>query len=662
MDKNPTITDAASISREFHGANEKMKRVHDWIPEPDASLTDTGQLMPKQCGQDLVREARLKYWDEVGLIGRLLLIKLLTDKFRSFQGACEILCLSSSNIMDFLLAHVSSKFVVKEWADLREDAREQSVAKVRSCLTSLGESSMSEALDSLVASSPTFPFDIDVSDFNHKQLVLAHRDPDGFPLYADLHRGSKRLNTEDLYQEKAPIADARDIVIFEASEKRRDKFRVRGILLPKGAKVVGPKGTSVVPHGGMYALVYEDDDSSCPQERIVLHSRSPPAFKREIGNIQDDGEFIPFSCIACGSRGESGVGVAFDKGKGKEKALLHPSPSNHHDILHSGGVVRPVSGMMVSRPYRQDNKTEDSSNIKQIPRRTLLPDSGPSKTRHRRILDEEDDAVTPVSDEDTSDVSHDTTVVSSEDSPRYYPRGNLEDSVARKVSGGVKESVKYGPLFEQTLFELEDFEKQWSRDILFQFRLPAGYWVVSPEGEKMIFDDAGDNPEVSYPHTDRGVGGVYTILLPQAGTPHCQAAIPELDDRVELRMMLPKAMTVSLNEEFLPRRTTPGLHEVTSLWSMGERNALDLVNLDGRYHLFEGMNPKQHHKFTLGRRRDDGVLKEVVSECQRAADAEREDEAESEVETLPSLESPLLRPQPTGYIPTAGSEFSSLYV
>ena len=178
----------------------------------------------------------------------------------------------------------------------------------------------------------------------------------------------------------------------------------------------------------------------------------------------------------------------------------------------------------------------------------------------------------------------------------------------------------------------------------------------------MIFDDAGNNPEVSYPRSGGGVGGVYTILLPQAGTPHCQAAIPELDDRVELRMMLPKAMTVSLNEEFLPRRTTPGLHEVTSLWSLDERNALDLVSLDGRYHLFEGMEPKQHHKFTLGRRRDGGVLKEVVSECQRAADAEREDEAESEVETLPSLESPLIRPQSTGYIPTAGIELSSLYV
>ncbi|RYP71538.1 hypothetical protein DL769_004692 [Monosporascus sp. CRB-8-3] len=140
--------------------------------------------------------------------------------------------------------------------------------------------------------------------------------------------------------------------------------------------------------------------------------------------------------------------------------------------------------------------------------------------------------------------------------------------------------------------------------VLFQFRLPAGYRVLSPVGYAMNFDHGakqGPN-DGEYPG---GVGGLYTVVL--RGEPGAAAApgtsllplVPELDDRVDLRMNLPERMVVFRNKKLLPRLTEMGFHDV-SVVQTSEGNKLDLVCENGRYQIFGDMVLSNSESFMLG--------------------------------------------------------------
>ncbi|RYO96910.1 hypothetical protein DL765_011483 [Monosporascus sp. GIB2] len=141
--------------------------------------------------------------------------------------------------------------------------------------------------------------------------------------------------------------------------------------------------------------------------------------------------------------------------------------------------------------------------------------------------------------------------------------------------------------------------------VLFQFRLPAGYRVLSPAGYAMNFDD-GAKHGPNDGECPGGVGGLYTVVL--RGEPAAAAAapgtsllpmVPELDDRVDLRMNLPERMVVFRNTKLLPRLTEVGFHDV-SVVQTSEGNKLDLVCENGRYQVFGDMALSNSESFMLG--------------------------------------------------------------
>ena len=610
----------------------KIKSLFDLEPKPDDSHIHPGHPISENCLQEVLRDFRLKRWEELDSMGREFVFKVLTDKLRSFQVACEQLCLSPCKIKDFLLAHTSNGLEA-EWANLGQDAKAQSIAKAHACLAAIGKSGLSEALGSFIRFPIAFILDIDISDFNREQLVLAYRDSGGFPPYADFLRGSRRLNPEDLWK----------FIVFEASQERRDKFRVRSIVLPKGAKVVGPEGVRVLPHGGKYDFVYEDDKLNCRLDKFVLSTPCSPVFDTKHGDMHRDSQFVPYSRMLCNNGVEPGAGELFSKGNEKTGVYLFPLVSSHRGTKRSDGAAAfhmafkykfvASDGLVQEEPVSATTvvEAEGSSNMGQRPPKRPRPDDfGTSQNQHQHVVGGQGyaHATAPV---ETPRVMAATRAsasgaieASGRGDPDFYPRDVLEGSNV------------HGPLFKKELPELKEFEDRCDKHIIAQFRLPAGYWVVSPNGGAMIFD-AGQGAGLH--QNDRmGVGGVYTFLLPQRGPPLNQAVIHELDDRVELRIHSRRIMAISLNGTVLPRRTNPGLHEFTSLWSPEERNTLDLVSQDGRYYLFEGMAPTHPRDFTLGRRRDDGVFKEVLDEC-KATEAGQAGE----------------RPQSPGHGSTAGN-------
>ncbi|RYO77494.1 hypothetical protein DL762_009231 [Monosporascus cannonballus] len=140
--------------------------------------------------------------------------------------------------------------------------------------------------------------------------------------------------------------------------------------------------------------------------------------------------------------------------------------------------------------------------------------------------------------------------------------------------------------------------------VLFQFRLPAGYRVLSPAGYAMNFDD-GAKQGPNDGECPGGVGGLYTVVL-RGGSAAAAAPgtsllpmVPELDDRVDLRMNLPERMVVFRNKKLLPRLTEVGFHDV-SVVQTSEGNKLDLVCENGRYQVFGDMVLSDSQSFMLG--------------------------------------------------------------
>ncbi|RYP22500.1 hypothetical protein DL767_009034 [Monosporascus sp. MG133] len=163
----------------------------------------------------------------------------------------------------------------------------------------------------------------------------------------------------------------------------------------------------------------------------------------------------------------------------------------------------------------------------------------------------------------------------------------------------------FGPPRKQKIPELVGLAHR-CRDgrVLFQFRLPAGYRVLSPAGYAMNFDD-GAKQGPNDGECPGGVGGLYTVIL--RAEPVAAAApgtsplpmIPELDDRVDLRMNLPERMVVFRNKRLLPRLTEMGFHDM-SVVQTSEGNKLDLVCENGRYQMFGDMVLSNSESFMLG--------------------------------------------------------------
>ncbi|RYP68396.1 hypothetical protein DL771_006660 [Monosporascus sp. 5C6A] len=163
----------------------------------------------------------------------------------------------------------------------------------------------------------------------------------------------------------------------------------------------------------------------------------------------------------------------------------------------------------------------------------------------------------------------------------------------------------FGPPRKQKIPELVGLAHRCrGGGVLFQFRLPAGYRVLSPAGYATNFDD-GAKQGPNDGGCPGGVGGLYTVIL--RGEPAAAAApgtsplpmVPELDDRVDLRMNLPERMVVFRNKRLLPRLTETGFHDV-SVVQTSEGNKLDLVCENGRYRIFGDMALSNSESFMLG--------------------------------------------------------------
>ncbi|RYP82042.1 hypothetical protein DL770_005725 [Monosporascus sp. CRB-9-2] len=163
----------------------------------------------------------------------------------------------------------------------------------------------------------------------------------------------------------------------------------------------------------------------------------------------------------------------------------------------------------------------------------------------------------------------------------------------------------FGPPWKQKVPELVGLAHRCRGGrVLFQFRLPAGYRVLSPAGYAMNFDD-GAKQGPNDGECPGGVGGLYTVIL--RAEPAAAAApgtsilpmVPELDDRVDLRMNLPERMVVFRNKRLLPRLTEMGFHDISAVQT-SEGNKLDLVCENGRYQMFGDMALSNSESFMLG--------------------------------------------------------------
>ncbi|KAJ2994874.1 hypothetical protein NUW58_g1431 [Xylaria curta] len=142
-----------------------------------------------------------------------------------------------------------------------------------------------------------------------------------------------------------------------------------------------------------------------------------------------------------------------------------------------------------------------------------------------------------------------------------------------------------GPLRKLKNSQLSQAWSSWPGQI-FQFRLPAGYTILGPQGHILTFDPPTHEryDEMGNPH---GIGGTYFIIPPQKEPIAMSFKLDDLPANVSLRLKIPQRLVIIRNGMVLPRFIEPGVHEWSTregfLDCYGAHGCYDVLHTEGRY-------------------------------------------------------------------------------
>lgn len=116
------------------------------------------------------------------------------------------------------------------------------------------------------------------------------------------------------------------------------------------------------------------------------------------------------------------------------------------------------------------------------------------------------------------------------------------------------------------------------------FHMAPGCAVISPAGYIMNFDTQHRGPIDG--KAPPGQGGTYSFFLPHMVGQLPVDFRPWLNNWIGFRIDLPQDTGLVLHGTWLPRWTTPGIHQIAKI-----NGELDLMNKSGRYRVFNDMKP-----------------------------------------------------------------------
>ncbi|RYO86832.1 hypothetical protein DL764_008945 [Monosporascus ibericus] len=539
---------------------------------------------------------------------------------------------------------------------------QETIARACAWLGFLGLDELSDRVSRWARRTTPWPLGIRCSDFNPMGLGVAHEDLPGLiPAPAD-ESARPATNAEPRLED-----DSRVFVAFRATEQqqRPGVFRIHSILLPEGAIVVGPDGVKELLFGGRYRLCYADNGpvtgAAAADEFLICANHTQRPRRGGRARCDDDAQYqlqlapehirtantpspraddgkgkaketnpprtrtqssatvgtaaISDDVLALSQSGTSDPGIKSPQGETQfftsAATGLLSSPDLHETKgLHVAALGGPVYHRFASQPNLGLENAFSPGVEGMFPKLSLARSQNPQGPPHHGANETRTQAQTRLAYKgaaaavlgmvrdgptiEDSSVLRDLAIEPQQQQQRHPGAGPFHDN-----------ANVFGPPRKQKIPELVGLAHRCRGGrVLFQFRLPAGYRVLSPAGYAMNFDDGakqGPNDGVC----PGGVGGLYTVIL-RAG-PAAAAApgtsilpmVPELDDRVDLRMNLPERMVVFRNKRLLPRLTEMGFHDI-SVVQTTEGNKLDLVCENGRYQIFRDMLLSNSESFMLG--------------------------------------------------------------
>ncbi|KAI1416993.1 hypothetical protein F5Y13DRAFT_204339 [Hypoxylon sp. FL1857] len=486
---------------------------------------------------------------------KAIILKAMTDDLKSFEIACIKLRLFQKEVRDFLHTHS------KECGRSSRVSNREAIAYGCEYLDLLGLGKYSKLVYELCRTDGGEPIFIDYSDLQLLYLPESRVSPiqAGFPTQEAI---SDLTPPQRIFNSRTDSVTIGFKLAQPASTGRFDTpvLRIQYFRLPARATVVGPEGRKVLREGGLYTVVYPEGYAEVPNAYEILicendHTqKTPPEPAPEC--------YSPVKSVT-----DEGLGATFF-----EDAFLDPA----------GEAERAMADSFIPQHVL------DKFSALALPAEPLQSQKGlpptPSGASHfpSGKVDSHDAAPLATS---TATMKPPAWTGSFIRSPQRYPNLFGSDPGAAVPETAPSPQMPPQPRLEDIIGLIPNTQapkvsKLVSKgyQALLQFRLPKGYFVISPSGHKMNLDILQGQMEGG--DSRGGFGGEYTFI------PFGHDFDPRLyrDQKLGnsdlIRMTFEEPMTVFRDGWMFPRIVGKGLHQLSL-----QDGELEISCKDGWYNL-----------------------------------------------------------------------------
>ncbi|KAI0010011.1 hypothetical protein F4779DRAFT_617042 [Xylariaceae sp. FL0662B] len=578
-------------------------------------------------------------WTKVDFVAQVIVLREISQDYKSFQAACVLLSLEPAEVQKFLRRYHRERMQAEEWRQslLRRDpvqgapdklgpilVNHGSIAYACEFLKFLGLNQYVEPVTAWSHRWTAWPLHIDDSDFDPTQLKISCFN---FPVVCN--------------DNVVVIDEESTVIAFQTADPSVTsnglKLRIHCFRLPAGAIILGPHAAhKQISTGGRFVVRYpEGDDFTIPNAKEFLVCTNAPKTPENVqsenvhpqnvlsrnvqadnvqpGNVQPENvqpqqNETPLSILYTeGSKnhhssGQSFFENAFVSSPTMEKmqldnlwpiegTLVQANQSTVSSLLQK---QKPVPGHPTQTTYPANQSFTGGPDASNPP----IPGPLSPQPVQRGTLEAVQHAFTGsisgsfgMEDPDqrrerqiTELARHDEEVAQA---ARVMPKvlgPTIAPSRLRAAFHGHNAPV--GPSHKAKIMELQNLARDGYR-ALFSFALPPGGQIVTPTGEAMSFDPDEERSESANEPNSAPVGKreVYTCIMPDDSHLIPQYRNEGLPSHNLLRMTFTEPMAIFHNGQLLPRLMEKGIHQCLFV----DDRMVDIFGENGMYHLFNNM-------------------------------------------------------------------------
>ncbi|KAI0841223.1 hypothetical protein F5Y06DRAFT_293711 [Hypoxylon sp. FL0890] len=536
-------------------------------------------------------------WSHIEYPVQEAIIKVISDDLESFHQACVKLHLFQKEVREFTQAYTdvgrrpsytpSRDAIAYGWDYLKLFGLEKYSHDVEDlCLRSGGSS----------------PIHIDYSDLELLYIPERRVAPIqfGFPTQETIRDST----TKGIFSPRTgsvliAFKLTRPATLNSINSSNTPIFRIEHLRLPAGAIIVGPEGRKTLRETGIYTITYPPGSREVPDADTIQICENGLTTETLLDHDEPKGQ-------GQGHGQDQGQGQGQDQGQDQGPGQVTNPEPQLQTPRYSLSVVNPAK-LELETSFFEDAFLDPLYEAERAMADSLIPPyfldrfsalalSEPSQSQKQP---------TPTPNPTLSDTPHHPSSESnSHHAAPLTPTAPLSSAGGQPICAPSKDLAPLGedlnPVLPKTFSPGTELPLQPRLDsiglipntedpkvsdlvsknyqALVQFRLPKGYFVVSPCGYKMNFDTFQGQLEDGV--SSSGFGGEYTILPPGGFYDARSYRDMKMDNSGLFRMAFEKHMAVFCNDSMFPRLLGQGLHQFSL-----QSGKLEISCKDGIYDL-----------------------------------------------------------------------------